>query len=440
MSTPAHGGCATACLSLVITVFQLASRGSTLHLTRSVDGIPQLCHSGHVLPLVIIPGAQKCATTSLFWTLRDYYVRSGFVVPKHKELHFFDYKMRSCYRPSFSSEEHKRCLGAYSNKFPKYDRKLAQLAMDATPAYMRMQYVFEILRGFYAGHAGLLNFIVCVRNPTNRMRSSFEMKADRSLMRNDTVPPISIDQWARAELDSACACFRTRASSVAEGGVKMCGGRAQPEWSEDAVSQCILGKWHSPGQAVYAGLYVHALRNIVQHFRPSQVSLIFMSLYVHRTDAVLKDIVRLITSGISGPTGAAPSKSPGDSRTQSVPGDNDVGGASNATSSTTLLTSKDKQVHHVGANFSEATRMKLDTFFAPFNHEFVRFVASDECHGIHIPGRLPMVTSEAGPERLQESHDGVAVHTTVSGSAAESSRTSSTSLMMLTLLDDLLWV
>ncbi len=111
--------------------------------------------SGNKLPDVIIIGAQKCATSSLF----DEFIQHPSIVGSWiKEVHFFDHE-----------NKYQAGLNWYKKQFPYFEGD--QLLMEASPRYLYHPRVPERIKKLDKS----LKFIVSFRNPIDRAYSAWNM-------------------------------------------------------------------------------------------------------------------------------------------------------------------------------------------------------------------------------------------------------------------------
>jgi hypothetical protein len=179
------------------------------------------------LPTVVILGCQKCATSSLHTSLVANFGLIGAQLPDHaggggaepvwaipgkpprragarlKETHFFD-----------TPKLYARGAEAYASLFPRAcgGGGGAQLvALDSTPSYLSDPAVPGRMRAFFAQHSsdgstGHLRLIAVVRDPTERLRSAFNMMARNRNKHNRSERSQDIDRWALSLLVHARRC------------------------------------------------------------------------------------------------------------------------------------------------------------------------------------------------------------------------------------------
>ena len=144
----------------------------------------------HALPDLLILGAQKCGTTSLFAYLSSL---PGFIPPTEKELHHFD--------TMNGDDSWELGLGWYRSQFPLRSELDAASAItgEATPTYMLEPLAMtRIVR-----HLPDSRWIVVLRDPVERAFSQYSR-----LVQNVKVKPFA--QYISQELTTSEAAQQSR--------------------------------------------------------------------------------------------------------------------------------------------------------------------------------------------------------------------------------------
>lgn len=149
----------------------------------------------HALPDLLILGAQKCGTTSLFAYLSTL---PGFIPPSTKELHHFDTRN--------GDDSWQLGLGWYRSQFPLRSELDAANAItgEASPSYMLEPLAMTRI----ARHLPDSKWIVVLRDPVERAFSQYSRMVQRLLVRNVKVDPFA--QYISAELTESEAAQQSR--------------------------------------------------------------------------------------------------------------------------------------------------------------------------------------------------------------------------------------
>lgn len=122
----------------------------------------------HALPDLLILGAQKCGTSSLFAYLASL---PGFIPPTKKELHHFD--------STSGAPSQEPTMRWYRSQFPFRSRLAAAGAItgEATPSYMFEPLAMDRIARDLPGS----KWIVVLRDPVERAFSQYRFRAGRGL-------------------------------------------------------------------------------------------------------------------------------------------------------------------------------------------------------------------------------------------------------------------
>lgn len=137
---------------------------------------------------LFIVGAQKSGTTALYAYLNS---SSSIIIPKTKELHFFDNEDLAWHEPDY---------GILHDHFPATGL-IGELQAnqpiwgDATPIYMFWPNSMERIRAYNPE----AKIVVCLRHPSYRAFSHWRMEYTR---RRESLPfPLAISEYGRKRID-----------------------------------------------------------------------------------------------------------------------------------------------------------------------------------------------------------------------------------------------
>lgn len=311
-----------------------------------------VCALGHILPTVLLIGAQKAGTTSLFSDMRKTMIGAtgsrtldGEPAMYHKEKHFFD-------------QHHSNGLAHYVAHYPPcpaVGSTPVLFAMDATPNYMKHKLAATRARASYvqAHAAKQVRIIALLRSPTERVRSWYD-----HIGKEFAHAKLGLNVWVRESLRRMRSCAAQHNLSVSSGEL----------WG----SKCNnLG--HSFGDALVGGMYAPQLAAWLRAFSARQLAVVTLSGYLRQTDRVLADLAHFIghpmhaKPGTRGVTHHA--------RELATIGAADALGAGSGSRIRRLLL----QAAHlntrgrVKSTLGAAERSALDAFYRPHVHELVRF-------------------------------------------------------------------
>jgi hypothetical protein len=224
-----------------------------------------VCMRGRLAPTFFLLGAQKSATTN--FASRFSQVALSVVPPKpkdsepgyfQKELHMFD--------------SQKRAIGVgmdgWLKYYPRCSNQVHAVGMDATPSYISSAIAPSIMRQWFGTqHSGKLHFLVLLRSPLFRMRSSFyHAKEHRGCKRNQNL----CGSFAKY-ISTALAAYRLGCPSgeffATVKGLKEC-------QNADGVEQ------GGPGDPFHLSLYVPQLQRWTSIFDAQQFVVCPFLLYV----------------------------------------------------------------------------------------------------------------------------------------------------------------
>jgi len=137
---------------------------------KASQGTGNLCMNGRLVPIMILIGAQKSATSSFAEEFAQGY---NVVLPEmgswsaqermffSKELHFFDYPERYNKGKNFWLQHWPTCPATH------------MVAAEFTPSYLSTWEAPQRIRDVYGNLVGHLTFVIILREPLSRMQSSF---------------------------------------------------------------------------------------------------------------------------------------------------------------------------------------------------------------------------------------------------------------------------
>ena len=239
-------------------------------------GVPaSLCLHGHVAPTILLVGAQKCGSSSLWFDLVTQVegtlkarptpgLEPGYFV---KEQHFFDH-----------DERFRQGMAFYVAHYPTCTRGArARYAIDATPEYLYFPGMAARVHAAYIGHRRALRVIVIVRNPTDRVLSWYgHIGAWRG------HGNLSLDEFVHVSLRELRACAASHGLTT--------------ESDELWASPCR--RLHPPlYDALTGGLYAPQIAEWLRWFPASQLALVTFGGYIKRTGEVLHDLAAFIGQG-----------------------------------------------------------------------------------------------------------------------------------------------
>jgi len=229
-----------------------------------------LCLHGHVAPTILLLGAQKCGSTSLWSDLikhNDGMVHARPLLasePRYyaKEQHFFDLHFH-------------KGMAFYVSRYPTCKRGApACYGIDASPTYLRIPGTAARVHAAYVGHRRALRMIVILRNPTDRVLSWYGHIGMKYLHVN-----VSLNEFAHLSVREMRACAATHGLTA--------------ESDELWASPCR--ELHPPlYDALTGGLYAPQIAEWLRWFPASQIALVTFGGYMNRTGKVLHDLTAFI--------------------------------------------------------------------------------------------------------------------------------------------------
>lgn len=233
---------------------------------------------GHLLPTVLVIGAQKAGTTSLHTDLVTNVVglTSGHSLAsepswggqRDKEIHYFDMNFREG-------------LAYYVKHFqpcPAHLTKPGLLAIDATPNYMRAPGIAQRARAAFmlTGAVRAVRIIAVLRSPTERARSWYD-----HMGRQVHGVTTAINTWALQALDHMSACAERHGLQI--------------ESSRLWGSAChMLGREYQ--DVLTGGMYAPQLSAWIRAFGASQIIVSTFGGYLDHAGRVLADLARFVGS------------------------------------------------------------------------------------------------------------------------------------------------
>ncbi|KAG8463519.1 hypothetical protein KFE25_005030 [Diacronema lutheri] len=240
---------------------------------RQHTGAPAtLCLLGHVAPTILMVGAQKCGSSSL-WSDVMKHVKGTVsarakvgVEPRHfsKEQHFFSKDAR-----------YRKGMAFYVSHYPTCQPGARALrAVDATPNYLRIPGTAARVHAAYAGHVRALRMIVIVRNPTDRLISWYGHIGTKRGISN-----LSIDEFAYANLREMRACAKKHWLPV----------------ESEAMWASACRNLRPPlYDALSGGMYAPQIAEWLHWFPARQIALVTFGGYLKRVKDVLTDLAAFI--------------------------------------------------------------------------------------------------------------------------------------------------
>lgn len=241
---------------------------------RQLKGAPAtLCLHGHVAPTVLLIGAQKCGSTSLWSDMQEHVQGTVMARAMHgseehyynKEQHFFDKEERFRKGLAFYVQHYPTCSAA---RHPLY-------AMDATPEYLRVPGIAARVHATYIGHTRALRIILIVRNPTDRLRSWFDHIGSTFFH----TARMTLDHFVESILKKMKSCASKNYLTTS----------SEKLWASECRE---LGPPFS--DALAGGMYAPQLQEWLRWFPANQIALVSFAGYVKRADKVLHDIAAFL--------------------------------------------------------------------------------------------------------------------------------------------------
>jgi hypothetical protein len=200
------------------------------------------------IPNFLIGGPPKCASTSLYFYLKQ-----------HPEIFMSPVK-----QTRFFSENYNKGTEFYVNTYFSGIRG-EKMAGEATPGYFLFPFVVERIHNFNPG----MKFIFCLRNPVERAFSGWNMRI------NNGTEKLSFQDALRENLKQ-----RETVKFITEPQTK--------EWEETRDHH----KVDHTGYRVYieGSLYAFNLKYYYNYFDPSQVKIIFLDSLKKDFDATMRSI------------------------------------------------------------------------------------------------------------------------------------------------------
>lgn len=333
-----------------------------------------ICLSHHLLPAVLIVGAQKAGTTSLYADLMRTVVGAsgGRALPNEpayyaKETHFFD-----------------RTYAAGAKYYVQHFRPCPLLlgtslfAIDATPDYLKVIGSAERARETYlsARASAAVRIVVVLRNPTDRARSWFDHQG-----RHFHHSKLDVSTWARESLRRMAACAQRHQLPLGSGRL----------WG--SACNTLGGEF---GDALIGGLYAPQLGAWVRAFGPRQVAIVTFGGYLTQTARVLSDLAHFFGRPLRLGTrkgGGSPKRGLHASR-RSARADNatlaPTRPAADAHPRRALLTAAHHNVQSGSAStLGKRERAALDGFYRPHVRELIQFLRE--------PGNRALVSTPFAP-------------------------------------------
>lgn len=222
------------------------------------------CLNDRLVPTFIVLGAQKSATTNFAQKFLN--VALSIVPPKPasgdpsffwKELHVFDRKDRF----------DQLGVNGWLQYFPKCPETHYAVGMDATPSYLPTAEAPKRMVSWYGQFKNRVNFLVILRKPLPRMRSSFyHMKDVAKAMKRDISSSFAhYLSGALRNYEQGCPSGRQYSTSAA---LKECKDPAELDFT---------------GDPFYLSLYVRQLEAWFKEFAPNQFVISGMLSYVAPT-------------------------------------------------------------------------------------------------------------------------------------------------------------
>jgi hypothetical protein len=333
------------------------------------------------LPTVLILGSQKCATTSLHTSLvanfglAEAHVPDhagganggpGWVIPRNKRkpklktagarmkgIHFFD-----------TSELYARGAEAYAGLFPRScgggGGGAPLVGIDSTPSYLTDPAVPGRMRAFFAQHASdsstrHLRLVAVVRDPTERLRSAYDMMARSRKKHNSSNTNWNIDKWALSLLLSARRCCEAAGIDA-------------------AAADALHGACFDQATPLAGGMYAPPLAAYAQAFAPRQMALVAYGGYSRDPTAVLCELA--VFSGVR-PTGCAGMALKDGTAAAGVHASNGAQTASAGGARDSVPLALKRNAHQTVHVFSPSSRAKVNNFYAPHRAHVVRLLGTE---------------------------------------------------------------
>eukprot|EP00618_Florenciella_parvula_P006979 CAMPEP_0119514718 /NCGR_PEP_ID=MMETSP1344-20130328/32450_1 /TAXON_ID=236787 /ORGANISM="Florenciella parvula, Strain CCMP2471" /LENGTH=489 /DNA_ID=CAMNT_0007552057 /DNA_START=59 /DNA_END=1528 /DNA_ORIENTATION=+ len=256
---------------------------------QSLQERKSLCIDGHIAPTFVMPGCQKCGTTSFYEDMYSYMIdtKTGTLADgdalnttgtsyysEIKEKHFYEH----------IGEEYPALGGElnyidYWNLYPECDGAGAKyntgdnyiISTDFTPNYMFEDEVPGLMKDAYGGASDRINIFMILREPIARVQSYYY--AD---MGTDLESYTSFETYIETQLNISANCTGGPAGHLDE---------PHADWPP-----CVSVYTNSITQSMYGD----QLEYWLQYFKPEQFYIVPYTSYVNDPDSTLKQTAEVL--------------------------------------------------------------------------------------------------------------------------------------------------